>query len=186
MKIKEILDIKTSKLNKYELYALYFFIFAFIGWCLETIYCIITLGHFTKRGFLYGPICPIYGYGALVLIIFLSKYKNSFFKLFTYSVVAFSVLEYVASYVLEVMFDSYWWDYRTDFLNLNGRIAIFYSLAWGFIAIIFNKFLFPFLQDKIDKLLAKVPSKISFIILYLFIFIYSIDTAASCFKNILM
>ena len=166
-------------------YFLLFILYSFLGWCLETIFTIIVLGHFTKRGFLYGPICPIYGYGALILIIFLSQYKNNLFKLFTYAAIAFSVLEYVASYVLEVMFSSYWWDYRNDFLNLNGRIAIFYTIAWGFIAIAFIKFLFPFLKNKVvDKLLTKIPSKISFIMLYLCIFVYTIDTAVSCFKNI--
>ena len=185
MKIKEILNIKTTELNKHELYALYFFLFAFLGWTLETIFCIVTLGYFTKRGFLYGPICPIYGYGALLIIIFLSKYKNNLVKLFTYSAIAFSVLEYVASYILEVMFDSYWWDYRNDLWNLNGRIAIFYTIAWGFIAIIFIKFLFPFLKKNVERLLEKIPSKLSFILLYICIFIYGIDTTISCVKNIL-
>ena len=186
MKIKEILNIKTTELNKYEKYALYFFLFAFLGWCLETIYCIIVLGHFTKRGFLFGPICPIYGYGALILIILLSKYKNNLFKLFTYSAVVFSTFEYVASYVLEVLFDSYWWEYKNDFWNLNGRIAIFYTLAWGFIAIIFIKLLFPFFKRTVDKLLAKIPSKFSFVSLYICIFIYGIDTTVSCIRNILV
>ena len=98
---------------------------------------LIVLGHFTKRGFLFGPICPIYGYGALILIIFLEKYKSRKIKLFTYSAIIFSVLEYIASYILETIFHAFWWDYRTDAFNLNGRIAAFYSLAWGFIAIIF-------------------------------------------------
>ena len=63
-------DFSTIKNNKLYMYILYFFIFAILGWCMETIYSFIVLGHFTNRGFLYGPICPIYGYGALILIIF--------------------------------------------------------------------------------------------------------------------
>lgn len=184
MKFIEVLNQKDKELNIYEKYALYFFLFAFLGWCLETIYCIIVLGQFMKRGFLYGPICPIYGYGALILIIFLGKYKNNFFKLFTYSAVVFSAFEYVASYILEVLFDSSWWNYRNDFLNLNGRIAIFYTLAWGFIAIIFVKLLFPFLKRIVNNILAKVPYKFSFIVLYLSIIIYGIDTALSFIRNI--
>ena len=186
MKIKEILNIKTTNLNKYEIYAIYFFLFAFLGWCLETIFCIIVLGHFSKRGFLYGPICPIYGYGALILIILLSKYKKSFFKLFLYSSVVFSVFEYVVSYILEVLFDSFWWEYKNDFFNLNGRIAIFYSIAWGVIAIVFIKLLFPVLKKLVDKLITIIPSKISFVSLYICIFIYGIDTTVSCIRNILI
>ena len=54
------------RLSRVQTYILYFFIFAFMGWLMETIYAIFTLGYFVKRGFLYGPLCPIYGYGALI------------------------------------------------------------------------------------------------------------------------
>lgn len=175
-----ILGNHSKELNKFQTYILYFFLFAFIGWCLETAYCIIVLGHFTKRGFLFGPICPIYGYGALILIIFLEKYKSRKIKLFTYSAIIFSVLEYIASYILETIFHAFWWDYRTDAFNLNGRIAAFYSLAWGFIAIIFIDYLYPFLNKNFDRLLSKVPYSFSEILIYLFIGIYFIDTAISC------
>ncbi|MCI8485784.1 MAG: putative ABC transporter permease, partial [Clostridia bacterium] len=70
----------THKLSKIYCLILYFFIFAFLGWILESLYSVYELGHFTKRGFLYGPICPIYGYGAIMLITFLNKYKNNSFK----------------------------------------------------------------------------------------------------------
>ena len=169
--------------NKYETYILYFFLFAFLGWLLETIYSFIVLGHFTKRGFLFGPICPIYGYGALILIVFLGKYKNNGLKLFTYSAIVFSTFEYLASYVLEVMFNSFWWDYRNDFFNLNGRISIFYALAWGFIAIIFIGHIYPFFKERISKILSKLPFTLSFVMLYLCIGIYIIDTIASCIFN---
>lgn len=183
MNFDKIFKLNSKNLNKYETYMLYFFLFAFLGWCLETIYCIIVLGHFTKRGFLFGPICPIYGYGALILIIFLGKYKDNGLKLFTYSAIVFSVFEYLASYVLEVMFNSYWWDYRNDFFNLNGRIAAFYTLAWGFIAIIFVGHIYPYIKKRIDYVLSKVPFKLSLILLYSCIAVYIADTAISCVSN---
>ena len=82
MNIKKITNVRTSikskpKLNRVQICILYFFLFAFIGWLMETLYAIYNLGHFTKRGFLYGPICPIYGYGALMLILFLGKYRKN-------------------------------------------------------------------------------------------------------------
>ena len=65
--------VHDNKLSKIYYLILYFFIFAFLGWILESLYSIYELGHFTKRGFLYGPICPIYGYGAIMLITFLTN-----------------------------------------------------------------------------------------------------------------
>ena len=68
--------IRYEKLSTKEKMILYFFIYAFIGWCLETIYALMVFGYFVKRGFLFGPICPIYGFGAVLLITMLEKVKN--------------------------------------------------------------------------------------------------------------
>lgn len=84
-----------KKLSRLQTLLLYFFIFSFLGWLLETFYSLYELGHFTKRGFLYGPICPIYGCGATILILFFSKYKGKSFKLFIYAAVIFSIFEYI-------------------------------------------------------------------------------------------
>ena len=73
-----------KRLPRIYLYFLYFLIFAFIGWLLETCFSFYALGHFTKRGFLFGPLCPIYGFGALILIMFFSTYKKHNLKLFMY------------------------------------------------------------------------------------------------------
>lgn len=175
---------EPKKLNKIQTYTLYFFLFAILGWCMETIYSFIVLGHFTNRGFLYGPLCPIYGYGALILIIFLGKYKNNSLKLFTYSAIVFSVFEYLVSYILEVLFHSYWWDYTNDFFNLNGRISIFYSFAWGIIAIIFIGHLFPFFKKKLNIILSKISYKIKVSIINLICIIFVVDTILSCIQYI--
>lgn len=171
-----------KKLSTMQTYTLYFFLFAILGWCMETIYSFIVLGHFTNRGFLYGPLCPIYGYGALILIIFLGKYRNNSLKLFIYSAIIFSIFEYIASYILEVLFHSYWWDYTNDFFNLNGRISIFYSLAWGIIAIIFVGHMYPFLKKKINIILSKISYPIKAIFLDSVFTIFVIDTILSCIR----
>ena len=74
--------LNKKKLPRIYLYFIYFLVFSIIGWLIETAYSFYSLGHFTKRGFLYGPLCPIYGWGAVILIIFFSKYKKQNFKLF--------------------------------------------------------------------------------------------------------
>ena len=173
---------KSNKLSKIQTYILFFFIFSILGWLMETIYSFIVLGHFTNRGFLYGPLCPIYGYGALILIIFLEKYKDNSLKLFIYSSIIFSIFEYLVSYGLEVLFHSYWWNYSNDFFNLNGRISIFYSISWGIIAIIFIGHLYPFFKKKLNIILSKIPYRITTFILNSLTFIYVLDTVLSCIR----
>ena len=180
--VKEISKKELKKLNKFQTYTLYFFLFSILGWCMETLYAFILSGHFVKRGFLYGPLCPIYGYGALILIIFLSKYKNNALKLFTYAAIICSIFEYLVSYALEVLFHSYWWDYTNDFFNLNGRIGIFYSFAWGIIAIIFIGHIYPFFKKKLNIILSKIPYKVKNSIINLTCIIFIIDTILSCIR----
>lgn len=161
---------------------LYFFIYAIIGWLLETIYGIGVLGYFTKRGFLYGPLCPIYGFGAVILIQCLKKYKSNSLKLFCYSAIIFSVFEYVAGFALDALFAGRWWNYTNDFMNLNGRISIFYSFAWGVIAIMFINFIHPFIEKLTKKILKKIPTKIQTILIQIMFVILIIDTVLSSLK----
>ena len=180
---QEILNSKKRvKLSRLQSLILYFFLFAFIGWLMETLYAIYNLGHFEKRGFLYGPICPIYGFGALMLILFLGKYRHKDLKLFIYAAVIFSVFEYLVSYCLDALFSMHWWDYTNEFFNLNGRISIFYSVAWGIIAILFINHIYPFLKRKVNLLLSKIPYKIQVTILRIFTIIFIVDTVASCVR----
>lgn len=169
----------NSKLPKKYMYILYFFLFSCLGWILETLYSFVVLGHFTNRGFLYGPICPIYGFGALILIIFLGRYKNKALKLFTYSAIVFSIFEYFVSYMLEALFQTYWWDYSNDFFNLNGRISLFYSFTWGIIAIIFCGYIYPFFKKKLNTILSKIPYKLKTSTLNLLVIAWIVDTVFS-------
>ena len=147
----------TKEAISFRYYLLYFLIYAFIGWLLETFYAIGILGYFTKRGFLFGPLCPIYGWGAIILVSRLKKYKSNSLKLFFYSAIIFSIFEYFVSFALDAMFATKWWDYTNDFMNLNGRISIFYSFAWGVIAILFINHIHPFIERNIKKFLKKIP-----------------------------
>lgn len=173
---------KKVKLSRFQTYVLYFFIFAFMGWLMETIYAIFTLGHFVKRGFLYGPICPIYGYGALMLILFLGKYHHKDLQLFVYAAIIFSAFEYLVSFILDVLFSMHWWDYTGEFMNLNGRISIFYSFAWGIIAILFINHAYPFLKKKLNLILSKIPYGLQTIALKIFSITFIADTIASCVR----
>lgn len=173
---------EVKKLSSFNYIILLFFIYAFIGWLLETCYAIYNFGFFVKRGFLFGPICPIYGFGAVIMVKYLEKYKNNSLKLFLYSIVVFSVFEYLVSYALDALFSGKWWDYSNEFFNLNGRISIFYSSVWGIFAIMFVNHIHPFIKKYVYKILSKIPYYAQIFVLYLFTVIYFFDTALSIIK----
>ena len=177
--------VKYEKLSTKEKLIMYFLIYSFIGWVLESFYAVLVLGHFVKRGFLFGPICPIYGYGALMLIYFLGRYRKNNLKLFFYAAILFSAFEYVTSYVLDALFGMHWWDYSNDYFNLNGRITLSFSIAWGIIAILFVNHVYPFFKKKLNIILAKISYKVKTCIIYILSSVFVIDTIASCIKYLL-
>ncbi len=121
----------SKNISKFQKIAIYFFIYAFIGWIGEEIFCIVSTHEFVKRGFLFGPICPIYGYGAIMLILFLKDYKNKPIRLFFLAAILFSVFEYITDFFLQALFATRWWDYTGFFLNINSRITLSFSILWG-------------------------------------------------------
>ncbi len=171
-----------NKLSKKQSIVLYFFIYAFVGWLLETLYSLLVLGHFTKRGFLFGPICPIYGFGAILMLLFISRYEKNSLKLFFASAILFSAFEYVVGFALDAIFAAKWWDYTYDFFNLNGRISILYAFAWGVIGLLFINNIHPFISKKIEKIINKLPQWFINNLIYLLPILLIVDTVLSSLK----
>lgn len=138
-------------MNKIEFYFLLFILYAIIGWMIEVTGKFIQKHKFINRGFLIGPYCPIYGYGALIITLLLSKYKDDLFALFIMGIFICSVLEYITSYAMEKIFKARWWDYSNYKVNLNGRICLNNSVLFGlggiFIIKISNPILFKILEN---------------------------------------
>lgn len=116
--------------------ALYFFLYSFLGWAQETVQCSIKERRFVNRGFLNGPICPIYGCGALLIFTFLLPIKRGIASpflavplVFLCGAVIASALEYVTSWVMEKLFHARWWDYSDKKWNINGRGSASYCRA---------------------------------------------------------
>lgn len=177
--------VNRKKLPRFYLYVLYFLIFSVIGWLIETCFSFYSLGHFTKRGFLFGPLCPIYGWGAIILIMFFRTYKKYNLKLFIYSALIFTIFEYLVSYGMEALFSLKWWDYTDEFMNLNGRVSIFYTFAWGIIAILVINFIYPFFKKKINILLSKIPYKVQIVTINILLVLFVADTSLSCVKYLI-
>ena len=174
--------IETNQLTEKQKLLLYFFTYSFLGWILETIFCVLTLGVFNKRGFLYGPVCPIYGFGAIILIESLKKIKTNTAGKFFISMIAFTIFEYVVSVVLESLFGLRWWDYTGEPFNFQGRISLAYSIAWGIIGTIFVEKIHPFLKKQLEKFTIKIPHKMQVILLNGFLVIILIDFVMSIMR----
>lgn len=136
---------------------IYFIIYSIAGFLIETIYAIFTKGMLESRqSFLYGPFCIVYGIAAITLILTLNKYKNNNVKLFFYGMIVGCIVEYLSSYIGEVFLHVKWWDYSNDFLNINGRTCLYYALMWGTLTIPLIKYVNPYLDKCIDKVMEKV------------------------------
>lgn len=161
---------------------IYFVLYAFLGWVLETIYAFYVYGHFVKRGFLYGPICPIYGFGGVLLYLSLKNIKGNVFIKFLVSMVAFTVFEFVASFLLEMLFHQRWWDYTNEFMNFQGRVCLFFSIVWGVVGVIFIDVIHPFIQKKVEYILLKTPYRLQIIITYVLLLAVCSDFILSVLK----
>lgn len=125
----------------------WFILFSFMGWIYETIYCTITNHKWQNRGFLFGPICPIYGAGGVAAAIVCTGEvlpEMNWWQIFVVCFLGSVVLEYVTSYVLEKLFHAVWWDYSDVFCNINGRVCLPASLGFGIAGLLVVNYIVPF------------------------------------------
>lgn len=148
---------KENKLTIHQIFW-YLVIFSIIGLIIETIYGYATTGILeSRKGLIWGPFCPVYGVGAVILILLLNHVdQKNYFKLFIYGFLIGAVSEYIMSYMLEAFYGIRFWDYTYTGKDINGRICTIYSVFWGFLAILLMKVIKPL----IDKLINKIPKKI--------------------------
>ncbi len=134
----------------------YFIIYSVLGYIIETIYGMITKGVWESRqSFLYGPFCGIYGLGAVIMIVCLHKFPRKFNTLFIGGFIVGSIVEYVVSFVGEMLLGVKWWDYSNMPLNVNGRICVYFSVFWGFLGI----YLIASLNPRVDRVINWIKSK---------------------------
>lgn len=136
----------------------YFIIYSVLGFIIETAFGAVTKGVIeSRKSFLYGPFCAIYGLGAVVMILCLQPFKKNNNTLFWGGFVAGSVIEYLVSLIGELIFHVIWWDYSDMPLNINGRVCVYFSIFWGLLGI----YLVSYVNPKIDKLINFIKRKIS-------------------------
>ena len=131
---------------------LLFMIYSTIGYLMEVALVSVQKKKITDRGFLIGPYCPIYGTGALLISLFLTKYTTDIPVLFVMSCLLGASLEYFTSYIMEKIFKTRWWDYSDHKYNINGRISLTTTLGFGALGVILIHYLNPFFMTIITKI----------------------------------
>jgi len=161
---------------------LFFTIYSFLGWAMETVFASINERKIINRGFLTGFVCPIYGFGA-VLILQSSKWVSRFFEnSFTaliinilFAVILVTALEYVTGFLLERFFNCKWWDYSNNALNLHGYICLQYSLLWGLLAFVLLQVVHP----EVSGVVFSIPASVKGYLAALLLLYFLADTAKS-------
>ncbi len=128
-------------------------LYSFAGWILEVVYCFFKEKRLINRGFLYGPLCPIYGAGCMLISLALAPLGDNVVLIFLAATALLTGLEYATSWALEKIFSATWWDYSKARFNLNGRVCLFNSLAFGFMGVFLVRLAHPVLVS----MFARIP-----------------------------
>ncbi len=135
-----------------EIYILLFFTYAILGWLMEVGCKLVETKKFINRGFLIGPYCPIYGWGAIIITLLLNKYLADPIALFIMAIVICSIIEYVTSYFMEKIYHARWWDYSRRKYNINGRICLETMIPFGILGVLIMYFANPFFTGIYEKI----------------------------------
>lgn len=152
-------------------YVLTFFIFSAIGWFIETLYCSLGNHRFINRGFLTGPLCPIYGTGGLVFSVLIAPFWKRWYVVLILGVIMADIVEYLTSFLMEKLFHARWWDYTNEIFNLNGRICLKHTLYWGIASMAY----IYVLQSPYLQLYSLIPQKVRYIALGVILVIFVVD-----------
>ena len=142
---------------------IYFITYSFLGWVMESIFRSISEKKIINTGFLKGPFCPIYGVGAIIMLLFLKRFSDNLTVLFIVSVVVLTIWEYLVGVLLEKLFHTKYWDYSKNKFNFQGRICLTNSIFWGILGVVFVKYIHPAIENLIEKIDVRI-----------LIFVYSI------------
>lgn len=169
-----------EKINKITIHQLfwYFILFSIVGLIIETVYGYATMGILeSRKGLIWGPFCPVYGVGAIVLILLLNNVdQKDYLKLFFYGFLIGAGVEYLLSYGLEAIYGTRFWDYTYTNYHINGRICFIYSFFWGILAIALMKVIKPFIDKLIDRISLKIKMSVE-VLIFIFLLIDALITA---------
>ncbi|SCI74115.1 Predicted membrane protein [uncultured Clostridium sp.] len=157
---------------------LYFIFYSFCGWVWETAYCSIKERHYVPRGFLYGPLCPIYGVGFLLMILFFAPFRDNLVVFYFVAVVVMTAWEYLVGWFLETTTHIKYWDYSHVKLNIKGRVCLPVSLFWGVMSYVAVFWIHP----PVARLFARIPMWLQYTLCGSFFTLLAVDTVTTVRK----
>lgn len=183
MKQTNKLEYKILGISIWKIFT-YFIIYSVLGYIIETIFAIITMGILESRqSFLYGPFLGIYGLGAVFIILFAQYFSKNDFTLFIGGYIIGTFTEYIISFLTESILETRWWDYSDKILNINGRVCLLYSLFWGILTVFLVKKINPIIDRICNKLQQKISKKVLKAIVTILILFLAIDCVATCYAQ---
>ena len=153
----------------------FFLIYSCLGWCVEVVYAAATTGQLVNRGFLNGPVCPIYGFGMILVLFFLTPLEDDLLLLYLGGVILPSALELVGGWALYKLYRTRWWDYTDKPFNIGGYVCLEFSLMWGVGAMVMVKAIHP----TIAALVNLIPPLVGFVLMCLLYAVYAADAVAT-------
>lgn len=130
----------------------YLIIYSFLGWVLESVYKTVHFKKPVNSGFLIGPLCPIYGFGAAIIYLLLNNFRYNILILFVAGVIILSIWEYLAGLILERLFNTQYWDYSDEKFNFRGKICLKNSILWGVLGVVFIEVLHPITIEIVSEI----------------------------------
>jgi len=155
---------------------LLFLIYSVVGWIIEMFLYLKKYKRIIDRGFLIGPYLPLYGCGAILMVMFLGKYSEDIITLFCMSALLCSTLEYMTSYIMEKIFHARWWDYSNRRFNVEGRVCLKFALCFGLGGVLVVPFGNPFLLSILSNFSVDTVNTAAVIFFVLFM----LDVCVSC------
>ena len=154
---------------------LFFFCYCFIGWVWESCYVSVKQKKLINRGFLHGPVLPIYGYGAIIILFATLPVKDNIILVFIFGLIGATILEFFTGAVMERLFHMRYWDYSNIPLNVNGYICLYTSVGWGF----FSVLMIYVIHKPVEMVVLRIPVTLAEIMALLISIAISIDTTIS-------
>ena len=167
----------TFTVAGYTLYQLcsYFLLYSFVGWCVEVVFFAATTGKIVNRGFLNGPVCPIYGFGMLAVLILLRSWAASATLIFVGGLLLATAVELVGGWLMLRLFHARWWDYSDKPFNIHGFICLEFSLLWGLGAVVMLRVVHP----AVASAAGLIPQDVGWILLGAAYALFLVDTIVS-------
>ena len=167
-------DTMICGFSLYQILA-YFLVYSCIGWCLEVVYAAVSTGQLVNRGFLNGPVCPIYGFGMIIVLFLLTPLQHSLLLLYIGGVILPSTLELAGGWALYKLYHTRWWDYSDYPFNIGGYICLEFSLLWGVGTLVVMRIVHPVVADLVDL----IPPFVGVILMCFLYAVYAVDVVAT-------